>query len=45
LGTIGETFSRNLRKLKELGIIGVDGKKITIIDRAHLVAVAEGEKI
>jgi CRP/FNR family transcriptional regulator, dissimilatory nitrate respiration regulator len=45
LGTISETFSRNLRKLKELGIIEVDGKRITIIDRARLISIAEGEKI
>jgi CRP/FNR family transcriptional regulator len=45
LGTISETFSRNLRKLTELGIIRVEGKKIKIIDRDRLISVAEGEKI
>ncbi|MEW6013891.1 MAG: Crp/Fnr family transcriptional regulator [Candidatus Zixiibacteriota bacterium] len=45
LGTISETLSRNLRKFKELGILQVHGKKITILDPEHLQAVADGEKI
>ncbi len=45
LGTISETLSRNLKKMRELGIIEVDGKNITILDQARLQAVADGEKI
>ena len=45
LGTISETLSRNLRKLKELGVIRVDGKKIFILDLEHLQSIADGEKI
>lgn len=45
LGTISETLSRNLKKLKETGIIKVDGKKIIIIDYFRLNSIAEGEKI
>ncbi len=45
LGTIGETLSRNLKKLKELRVISVDGKKIIILDSARLNSIAEGEKI
>jgi len=45
LGTIGETLSRNLKKLKDLGIISVDGKKIVILNSDRLNSIAEGEKI
>lgn len=45
LGTIGETLSRNLKKLRDLDIVEVDGKIITILDPARLQAVADGEKI
>ncbi len=45
LGTISETLSRNLKKMRESGIIEVDGKKITIFDFDRLQALAEGEKI
>lgn len=45
LGTISETLSRNLKKMRELGIIEVDGKEIKIIDRNRLQQLAEGEKI
>jgi len=44
LGTIRETLSRNLKKLIDSGIIEVDGKKITILDSARLIAIADGEK-
>jgi CRP/FNR family transcriptional regulator len=45
LGTISETLSRNLRRLKEAGIIEVDRNRITILDFNKLSAIAEGEKI
>ncbi|UCD16425.1 MAG: Crp/Fnr family transcriptional regulator [Candidatus Zixiibacteriota bacterium] len=45
LGTISETLSRNLRRLKENGVIEVDHKKITILDKERLSAIANGEKI
>jgi CRP/FNR family transcriptional regulator len=45
LGTTSETLSRNLRKLKELQVIAVDGNCITILDFPHLEAIAAGEKI
>ncbi len=45
LGTISETFSRSLKKLREVGVIGVDGREIEILDPHRLAAIAEGEKI
>ncbi len=45
LGTIGETFSRSLKKLREIGVIDVDGREIEILDPHRLAAIAEGEKI
>ncbi len=36
LGTVSETLSRSLRKLKEMDIITVDGRKFTILDREAL---------
>ncbi len=45
LGTISETLSRNLKKLKEIGAIKVSGKKIFILDRDRLQSIADGEKI
>jgi CRP/FNR family transcriptional regulator len=36
LGTISETLSRNLRKLREEGLIEVEGKKITVKDCRRL---------
>jgi CRP/FNR family transcriptional regulator len=44
LGTISETLSRNLRKLKELQIIAVTGKDITVLDVHKLAEIASGEK-
>jgi CRP/FNR family transcriptional regulator len=44
LGTVSETLSRNLKKLKSLDCIDVEGKKITILDRGRLNRIAEGEK-
>ena len=45
LGTISETLSRNFRKMKELAIIEIDGKNITVLDFDRLRAIAEGEKV
>jgi CRP/FNR family transcriptional regulator len=45
LGTISETLSRNFKKLKELGIIRVEGNTITILDIPRLQSIADGEKI
>ncbi len=44
LGTISETLSRNLKKLRNLGVVKVDGKNITILDPERLQAIANGEK-
>ncbi len=45
LGTVGETLSRNLKKLKDLGCIDVEGKRITLRDAGLLRRISEGEKI
>ena len=45
LGTISETLSRILRKLKDSGSIEVKGKDITILDENPLQSIADGEKI
>jgi CRP/FNR family transcriptional regulator len=45
LGTISETLSRALRKLRELEIIAVDNKRITILDRDRLAGIAAGAKL
>ena len=45
LGTISETLSRNLRKMRELDLIRVRGKEIAILDPARLQALADGERI
>ena len=45
LGTTSETLSRNLKKLKDRGLIKVDSQEITILDFDGLEAIAEGEKI
>jgi CRP/FNR family transcriptional regulator len=45
LGTISETLSRNLRKMRELALIRVRGKEIAILDPARLRALADGERI
>ena len=45
LGTVSATLSRNLKKMKELGIIKVDGQTITVLDPDFLRNIAEGEKI
>lgn len=45
LGTVSETLSRNLRKLRELGVITVSGRRITILDYDRLELIAAGEKV
>lgn len=45
LGTISETLSRNLRKLKELRAIDVERQKISLIDIPLLEEIADGKKI
>jgi len=44
LGTISETLSRNLKKLKELGVIEGDREEINILDLNRLISIADGEK-
>jgi CRP-like cAMP-binding protein len=44
LGTISETLSRNLKYLRDLGAISVEGKKIAILDSDRLKSIAHGEK-
>ena len=36
LGTVSETLSRSLKKLKEEGIIDVEGSRVIIHDMARL---------
>ena len=45
LGTISETLSRNLRKMRDQEIVRVNGNIITILDSSRLSALAEGEKL
>lgn len=40
LGTVSETLSRSFRKLKEEGIIEVDGSRVVILDMQALTRVA-----
>ena len=42
IGTIAETLSRALRKLKASGMIDVDGAEITILDPDALAELADG---
>ena len=42
LGTARETLSRTLSKLAEQQVVSVQGREITILDRASLEALAEG---
>jgi len=42
LGTISETLSRALKKLKDRGIIKVEGKKITILQKEALEEISSG---
>lgn len=45
LGTIPETLSRILAKMSSQGIIAVDGKKVTILDRDQLEELADSGKL
>lgn len=45
LGTISETLSRNFRKMKESGVIDINGNGISILDFNRLRAIAEGGKV
>ncbi|MBM4339878.1 MAG: Crp/Fnr family transcriptional regulator [Deltaproteobacteria bacterium] len=45
LGTISETFSRTLGKMKGKGVIDVQGNKIVILDRESLEELASGLKL
>ena len=40
LGTVSETLSRTFRKLKEEGVIDVEGSRVIILDRPRLLALA-----
>lgn len=42
LGTVSETLSRALRRLRERGLIAVDGQRIALLDRAGLQRLAAG---
>jgi CRP/FNR family transcriptional regulator len=44
LGTVRETLSRTLRRLRDKAVIEVDGKKIRILDKDALEKIAEGER-
>jgi CRP-like cAMP-binding protein len=44
LGTISETLSRSFKKMRDQGIIQVDGGSITILDPTRLGTLAEGGK-
>jgi len=45
LGTIPETLSRILAKMSSQGIIAVDGKKVSILDRDQLEDLADSGKL
>lgn len=45
LGTISETLSRALRKLRDKGIIEVEGKRITILQRKTLEDISSGTQL
>jgi len=36
LGTVSETLSRTFKKLKEEGVLDVEGSRVTILDMARL---------
>ncbi len=40
LGTVSETLSRSFRKMKEEGILAVEGSRVTILDMERLKALA-----
>jgi len=45
LGTVSETLSRNLKRLKDRSIIDITEKKIKIVDREALFRISAGQKI
>ncbi len=45
LGTIPETLSRNLKKLREIEAVDVNGREVKILDVDRLQAIAGGEKL
>jgi CRP-like cAMP-binding protein len=45
LGTVSETLSRTLRRLRDRGIVDVDGQRIDILDRPALQQIAAGMRI
>ncbi len=45
LGTISETLSRTLKRLRDGAIIEVDQKKIRILDKNALEKIAMGNKL
>ena len=45
LGTIPETLSRILTRMKERGIVEEAGRQIRLLDISQLMALAEGEKL
>lgn len=45
LGTISETLSRNLKRLKDLNVIEIRGKRIIVIDKEALLKISAGQKI
>jgi CRP/FNR family transcriptional regulator len=45
LGTIPETLSRIFSKLSGAGLLSVEGRTITLLDRDSLHALAQGEKV
>lgn len=42
LGTISETLSRSLRRFREWGVIRVEGRKLTVLDRDALKDIIKG---
>jgi CRP/FNR family transcriptional regulator, dissimilatory nitrate respiration regulator len=44
LGTIPETLSRILGKMIQEGLINVEGRKITVLDKAALEAIVSGKR-
>jgi len=44
LGSTREALSRALAKLEDQGFIAMDNRTITLLDKEHLSALAEGEK-
>ncbi|MDH4157077.1 MAG: Crp/Fnr family transcriptional regulator [candidate division Zixibacteria bacterium] len=45
LGTVLETLSRSLGKLKSAGIIEVEGRRVKVLDTNRLKALSKGKKI